>query len=212
MVPVDGFCIDSTEVTNAQYAQFVASKAGDVSGQPATCSWNGSYVPTASCSLATAAAAPVTCIDWCDAYAYCAWAGKRLCGHIGGGPNTVAAGALADSDQWYRACSHAGEHKFPYGDTYVAQTCNDQARGVNAPIAVGTSPSCTGGYPGLFDMSGNVVEWTDGCDGTAGAADGCLIRGGAYDDDGPSGILECATISTNARQSVDATKGFRCCQ
>lgn len=212
MVRVDDFCIDATEVTSAQYAKFVASKNGDASGQPAVCSWNGSYVPAASCtSLATADGAPVACVDWCDAFAYCAWAGKRLCGRIGGGPNTAALASAADSDQWYRACSHAGEHKYPYGDTYAAQACNDAARGTNAPVAVGTSPNCEGGYAGLFDMSGNVVEWTDNCKGSTGATDGCQIRGGAYDDDGTSTFLECATASGNSRQSVDPTKGFRCC-
>jgi hypothetical protein len=92
---------------------------------------------------------------------YCARAAKRLCGKIGGGPSAVAALGTADADQWYRACSHAGEHKYPYGETVSAGTCNDMARGVGAPVAVG--------------------------------------------------ILQCATASANTRQSVDATKGFRCC-
>ena len=82
------------------------------------------YVPASSCmSLATASDAPVTCIDWCDAHAYCAWAGKRLCGSIGGGPNIPSSVSIAGADQWYRACSHAGDHKFPYGDTYASGTC-----------------------------------------------------------------------------------------
>jgi formylglycine-generating enzyme required for sulfatase activity len=211
MVAIDAYCIDSTEVTNAQYAKFVQSKNGDISGQPATCAWNTTYVPAASCSLATADDAPVTCVDWCDAYAYCAWAGKRLCGHIGGGPSTPATAALAESDQWYRACSHAGAQVFPYGDTYVASACNDKPRGVAAPVAVGTSPGCQGGYPGLFDMSGNVVEWSDACSDNAGPNDGCVLRSGAFDDDSASGFLECASKNTNARSSVDETKGFRCC-
>ena len=211
MVKVDAYCIDSTEVTNAQYAKFVQAKNGDISGQPATCAWNTTYVPLPSCSLDTAEAAPVTCVDWCDAAAYCAWAGKRLCGRIGGGPSTPATAALADADQWYRACSHAGQHVFPYGDTYAPSTCNDSARGAGGPIAVGTSPGCQGGYPGLFDMSGNVVEWVDTCAASAGANDACIIRGGAYDDDTSADFLQCGSKSTNARQSVDSTKGFRCC-
>jgi hypothetical protein len=37
---------------------------------------------------------PITNVDWCDAYAYCAGIGKRLCGKIGGG--TLDQGGLDD--------------------------------------------------------------------------------------------------------------------
>ena len=37
MVDVGKFCIDSTEVTQAQYAEFLIAKGSDLTGQPADC-------------------------------------------------------------------------------------------------------------------------------------------------------------------------------
>ena len=40
MIAVGTYGIDSTEVTQSQYAAFLAAKAGDTSGQPSQCQWN----------------------------------------------------------------------------------------------------------------------------------------------------------------------------
>jgi hypothetical protein len=37
--------------------------------------------------------------------------------------------------------------------------------------------ACEGGYPGLFDMGGNLEEWVDGCDKDTGSADDCAVAG-----------------------------------
>lgn len=71
------WCVDSSEVTRAQYAVFVAS--ADLP-QPSFCAWNNSYVPNDHWTDSPHDGRPVTRVDWCDAYMYCAWAGKRLCG------------------------------------------------------------------------------------------------------------------------------------
>src|SRR5258708_37508752 len=85
MVNIGSFCIDSTEVTADQYMQFLTAKGGDVSGQPLACaSWNRSFVPVGWPSGAGAQA--VSGVNWCMAFMYCAWAGKRLCGSPSGGP------------------------------------------------------------------------------------------------------------------------------
>src|SRR5687768_8989519 len=34
------FCIDSTEVSQADYGSFLIAKTGDTSGQPTACGWN----------------------------------------------------------------------------------------------------------------------------------------------------------------------------
>jgi len=92
--PLGGtYGIDRTEVSRAQYAKFLVSKGSDTSGQPPYCEWNKSYDPASSVRAAwpplDTGDHPVSQVDWCDAYAYCKWAQKRLCGKIGGGPGSL---------------------------------------------------------------------------------------------------------------------------
>lgn len=84
---------------------------------------------------------------------------------------------------------------------------------LGATAVAGSLPKCVGGYPGLFDMSGNVNEWEDSCAGSLGSSDACLLRGGAYDDGFASGLLGCclAANAHNLRSAADPTVGFRCC-
>ena len=78
-VRVEGVCVDSTEVTNAHYQAFLEQMPSAAAG-PDVCDWNDSFVPQ-GWPLATGTEDhPVGGVDWCDANAYCAWAGKRLCG------------------------------------------------------------------------------------------------------------------------------------
>ena len=74
-------------------------------------------------------------------------------------------------------------------------------------INTGSASDCKG--PGfaasLFDMSGNLAEWTDSCSGTTN----CPVIGGSYEN-----ILDLS--SCNSRIAVDvlsanADFGFRCC-
>jgi len=224
LVYVDGFCIDSTEVTNAQYEEFVNAKNGDASGQISACSTNASYVPSSAWPAATDEFNwPVAYVDWCDAYAYCAWAGKRLCGKIGGGTNDYAAFADANLSQWYRVCSNGGRNTYPYGGTYDPTKCNgyggpDGCNGGTSQtcsrVDVGTYTECqgVGAYAGVYDLSGNMLEWEDSCsiDPTTNASI-CRIRGGAIYAQGASD-MSCDTDTYNERLDDTAPGiGFRCC-
>jgi formylglycine-generating enzyme len=224
------FCMDRTEVPNEDYAAFLATNPSTASGQGAECSWNNSYQPDTSVACAAALGAydpvvrprvPVSCVDWCDAKRYCAWAGKRLCGAIAGGANPPGSYIDANASQWYRACSKAGAQKFPYGNTWQSMYCVGLDNSGTHPSPVASAPACQGGYDGLFDMSGNVAEWEDSCSANAGATDNCLTRGGSIqsvESTAPSMLCNDSTFNdttpmaaTAKRNTKDELIGFRCC-
>ena len=126
MIQVGAQCVDSTEVTNAHYAQFLAAKVTPQSTtkSPAHCSWNTTFTPSQGWPATGKDAYPVVYVDWCDALAYCQWAGKRLCGAVGGGALPYGDYADANKSQWLYACSGKGTKKYPYGDIYDGKACN----------------------------------------------------------------------------------------
>jgi formylglycine-generating enzyme required for sulfatase activity len=202
--PTKTVCIDKTEVTQAQYSAFLASNPS-TAGQPSGCSGNTSFTPSCQYTPVNTPERPVVCVDWCDAFAYCKTFGKRLCGQIGGGSVALASGADPTKSQWYFACSQSGARTYPYGSLFDKSACVglDNSSYV-ATQNVGTLPACQGGYPLLYDMSGNVSEWEDSC--TTGGA--CAARGGHYLS--PPNELSCASAATFGLLAQDKSRGFRC--
>jgi formylglycine-generating enzyme len=207
----NAYRIDTTEVTNAHYAQFLAA-AVDTAAQPADCSWNLTFVPEpseAGCTPALYDPAqradyPVVCVNWCDARAYCDWAGKRLCLHPGGTPSNGEA-----SGEWVYACTANTTLRFPYGDTYDPTACNGMDSGIGKLAPVGSLAGCQGGLPGLYDMSGNALELAGSCLGDGPGAK-CNASGGHYKH--AENRLECFPVrSTPPRSFASNDLGFRCC-
>jgi formylglycine-generating enzyme required for sulfatase activity len=212
MVKVDApggaFCIDATEVTNAQYQDFLDA-AVFPPGAPAFCAGNTLTPATWPSSQPTH---PVATVDWCDAWSFCAWTHKRLCGAIGGGSGSTSTANDAARSEWLYACTGGdANRKYPYGPSYIAGDCVVNTAG---PAVAGSVASCEGAAPGVFDLSGNVEEWTDEC--APGDSSSCLARGGSFADDDPT-RLTCASITSGASSLVEtwsdraAFRGFRCC-
>jgi formylglycine-generating enzyme required for sulfatase activity len=201
------FCIDATEVTNGEYAAFLGAGAPSSGSLPDGCG-NHSFVPSQGWPAPTSATnAPVTWVDWCDAFAYCAWAGESLCGQPGGGSLDPMSNPA--SGQWYLACSGQAANAYPYGASYVSGACNDNTGG---PVAVGSRAHCVGGYAGLFDMSGNVAEWENACGGDGSGSDPCSVRGGSFASASAAQQLACDARQLVPRTSTAADIGFRCCR
>jgi formylglycine-generating enzyme required for sulfatase activity len=200
----DSFYIDSTEVTVRQYLEFLAATGDEVGCQPSVCGWNTSFSPAPG-EVTALSDLPMHYVDWCDAAAYCAWAGKRLCGRIGGGAVPTASADDYDLSEWVAACGGPNYNWHPSLDTSgePAVECNDWTSS-RAPAG----STCEGSYPGLFDMQGNVNEWIDSCNGTAGATDSCETLGGNAISNA-TGV--CHARDPLRRDSRYSFFGFRCC-
>jgi formylglycine-generating enzyme required for sulfatase activity len=131
-VYLPSFYIDKYEVTNAQYEPFVKT-----THRKPPLHWQG---PTSPKSIADH---PVVFVTWFDANDYCHWAGKRL-------PTAV---------EWEKAARGTDGRVFPWGNQFDPKKANTpySKRGTTTPV--GSFPSGRSPY-GLFDMSGNVWEWT----------------------------------------------------
>jgi sulfatase modifying factor 1 len=206
MVRVGDHCIDSTEVTRAHYDVFLGSVGPDAGGPDTPqCSTNASFVPADGVPPVTKTAEmPVVGVDWCDATAYCAWAGKTLCGSLDGEPLSKDDAVDPSISVWAKACTKDGTARFAYGDEFERGRCNVDTQ----DLVPAGSPRCEGGYAGVHDMIGNAGEWLAGCEPPLDRDAPCFIAGGNFREE----------ESTSCRRVVSVTGrvpwpsvGIRCC-
>jgi formylglycine-generating enzyme required for sulfatase activity len=227
------YWIDQFEVTVDEYRKFVAAAASQSVAWPAECAgWKNSPSDPehqgGTCSATDLAAVednpfasqkPIRCVDWCDAKAFCLWAGKDLCGGFTNGSIWQSTDMY---DEWASACSANG-WAYVNGTTPESGACNVGLQNPDcmglyghncAPTDVGTFPRCKS-PSGAFDMIGNVAEWVAQCErdpegGIGGMDTPCQNRGGSFAKDlqGAQCWLE---IDSNSRGTHDPKIGFRCC-
>ncbi len=134
-VTLKGFYIDRYEVTQGKYLNFIRA-----TGHRPPAHWrNGEYkVGTAD--------HPVSFVDWYDANDYCRWLGKRL-------PTEA---------QWEKAARGTDGRSYPWGMHFEVKKAHlSPASDVAMALtSVGTYPEGASPY-GVFDLVGNVWEWTD---------------------------------------------------
>lgn len=191
--PVCGACPDLASACNVS-GQCVTNPCPEemvqISGTSACIDrWEGSEGDEGS-EVSVPGVLPWTNVSWNEANLACQWAGKRLC----------------TADEWLAACEGPSVRVFPYGDIYILGACNDQFSGIGARLRTGDSIGCEGGIAGLFDMIGNVAEWTSECD-----SGGCVTRGWSYrtwtDDRTACRSTPYGFRSDRREENV----GFRCC-
>jgi formylglycine-generating enzyme required for sulfatase activity len=136
-VTLEAFYIDKYEVTNLQYKKF-----NDATKRRSPTHFRNRTFPQGKADH------PVTFVSWLDAKAYCEWAGKRL----------------PTDQEWEKAARGTDGRWFPWGNEFDYSKSNSPVRWREIGLFGDTSP--VGAFEagvspyGVYDMSGNVWEWT----------------------------------------------------
>jgi formylglycine-generating enzyme required for sulfatase activity len=136
-VHLEGFYIDTHEVTNGQYKKFV----DDTKYNPPA-HWEKGVYPAGQENY------PVINVSWYDAEAYASWAGKRL----------------PTEEEWEKAARGRGQRVFLWGDRSdggIAELWKAAWGETEGPLQVGKFSFDRSPY-GVMDMAGSVMEWTSG--------------------------------------------------
>jgi sulfatase modifying factor 1 len=137
-VDLPEYQIDIFEVTNAQFAAFVEATDYQTEAEQAGGSraWRDEWGEGEDNH-------PVVRVSWNDAVAYCEWVGKRL-------PTEA---------EWEKAARGPEGFLYPWGNTYEPARANARDCGLRSTVTVGSYGEGASPY-GLFDMAGNVREWS----------------------------------------------------
>jgi hypothetical protein len=169
-----GYDIDPVEVTIAQYAEFLRavglSTEYDHPSQPvnkghSNPKWTELYqAAVAGLDFEGARVTvndPAVYLDWFDAWAYARWKRRRL----------------PSEEEWEKAARGTDGRRFPWGSEEQKGAANiyegDAAKKWSEPTAYPLDRSVYG----VYDMAGNVSEWTETIDTRSGLP---VVRGGNF--------------------------------
>lgn len=135
-VLVDSFAIAETEVTNAEYSEFIRE-----TGHASPPGWNGHEFP------ADTSDRPVVNVSWRDAVDFCEWKAGKL-----GLPVRLPTEA-----EWELAARGPEQLKYPWGGEWNNEAAISKETGGKIS-AVKSFPINRSSF-GVYDMVGNVWEW-----------------------------------------------------
>lgn len=201
-VSIKSFFIDRTEVTNAEYAEFVREAK-----HPAPPGWVNDQPPAGQEQF------PVTMVSLEDAQAFARWLSAR----------DKVTYRLPTEEEWeYAARGSNKDNIYPWGKQWIEGRAN--IGGTGAPRPVGSFPDGKSVW-GVLDMIGNVWEWTSSeasiypgninlslFNAERGVDDRgkIVLRGGSYD----SKVTGDEAVTATSRLLVEKTRkhkslGFR---
>jgi len=168
---------------------------------------------------------PVVCVNWEDAKAYVSWLGDK----------TGKQYRLLSESEWEYAARARGTKKYSFGDSESlfcrhgngadsSMSFNKKRRNTSCSDGYGKQTAPVGSFEangfGLYDMHGNVWEWTEDCwnksysgapsNGEARTTGNCtrrVMRGGSWFT-GPRALRAANRLNNNAI-GRNYSKGFR---
>jgi formylglycine-generating enzyme required for sulfatase activity len=191
-VTVAPFRLDRHEVTNARFAQFVRAHPEWGPGRLAADEHNGHYLEHWKDGRVPAGQDqhPVVFVTWPAARAFCEW----------------ASGRLPSEAEWEFAARAGRDSEFPWGDAPASPArANYGASGVGTTRPAG---SYAANPLGLYDLAGNVWEFTGDVWPDARGNRRRAIRGGSFG--GAPVNLRTRWRDSHVEDNAVAFVGFRC--
>ncbi len=203
-ITLPAFKIDLMPVTQAQYAELVATGklpapaiddaawraqgfSNDFASEVMRFVWTQSAPPGDRLDH------PVVLVTWDEANRYCAWRGE-LRGELR---------RLPTAAEFEKAARGDSGVAYPWGNAFDPSKLNSADRGPKDTVPVGTFTAGASPY-GVLDLAGNVGQWTSTPDG-----DGMmLVKGSAWED--PAGLGRAAGAQGRKQSTRHVTIGFRC--
>jgi hypothetical protein len=167
------------EVTAGAFASYAATVGGRMPTQP---SWFAD------------ATHPVMNVTWDEARAFC----------------TAQGGRLPTGAEWDYAAlgGQPGGHPYPWGDVFAGEANLASTTGADSWVFTSPVGSFRANGFGLYDMIGNLWEWTnDPHDSTTEAYDVRVVKGGSWDTP-PQRFPRTSGVSRAGRHNMYV--GFRC--
>lgn len=154
---------------------------------------------------------PTVYVDWYEAKALCASAGKRLCRR----------------SEWVLACEGPKRLPFPWGFVRQPSPCNIDRASIPFDVGamidertregelarlwqadrIGSHPDCVSAF-GAYDLAGNVDEWTDDLADDPASKHPSTLNGGYW---GPVRDTCRLTTTSHGPTFKFYQVGFRCC-
>lgn len=138
---------------------------------------------------------PVVLVTHADATAYCAWRGAREKRRL----------RLPTEAEWEKAARGPDGRIFPWGNEFDPARLNSADKGPYDTVPVGSYPSGKSPY-GLYDMAGQVFEWTSISDEQR--PEHFIVKGGSWDD--LPGVTRAAARHSRPAMLKHILIGFRC--
>jgi formylglycine-generating enzyme required for sulfatase activity/pimeloyl-ACP methyl ester carboxylesterase len=199
-VSVASFAIGRYDVTRSEYAAFVRETrypVGDGCGRDSFKWEEQSELTWEHPGFAQTDRDPVVCVSWRDAMAYIAWLnGKPRRSPSGSGDGPYR---LPSESEWEYAARAGTSTRFWWGDDANATSQHAWYKGNShgQTHRVGLKPP---NAFGLYDIVGNVWQWTEDCYATtySGAPTGGRAAERGVRDPRPGGTHECMRVDRGA--------------
>jgi formylglycine-generating enzyme required for sulfatase activity len=175
-VSLPSFALGKYDVTRGEYATFARETeypAGDGCGSGrAIFKWEKDpKVTWENPGYAQTNRDPIVCVSWQDARAYIAWLNRKA--HRGGAASANGPYRLPSEAEWEYAARAGTTTKFYWGDDDAAApvhawfNANSGCENVTGLFCDHGQTHRVGAKPpnafGLYDMAGNVWQWTEDC-------------------------------------------------